>query len=177
VSLPFCDQNLRQQRGGLSPSVRGVLAFFRRRKPPQPITLVDDGTFEVVAESFDPAGSDVAVLSEAERAGADLDRSMILRHAVEVPEAASSKAKQQFAADGYLASVTGSDSGDPRQLRADRTVPESPQSGKVTGLMVAQERARVAGLVARLGGDVHGWQLLAPPAGDRGRAGYDRGDR
>jgi hypothetical protein len=151
-----------------------VWAFIRRRKSPQRATLVDDGTFEVVAESFDPASSDVTVLRDAERAGVDLGRSLILRHAVEVPVAASSRAKQQFAADGYLANETDNPAGGMLQLRADRTVPEA---GRVTGLVVAQERARVAGLVARLGGDVHGWQLLAPPAGDGGHAGYDRSDR
>ncbi|MCZ3388852.1 MAG: hypothetical protein LH645_06925 [Actinomycetia bacterium] len=149
---------------------------------PSPVLLVDDGTFEVVAESFDPASSDVAVLSEAEQAGADLSRSLLLRHAVEVPIAASSLAREQLAADGYVVGERISDSASESvadassasrgmlQLRADRTV-------RATGLVVAQERARVAGLAARLGGDVHGWQLLAPPPGDRDHAGYDRGDR
>jgi len=150
-----------------------VWTFLRRRKASQPVTLVDDGTFEVVAESFDPASSDVGVLDEAERAGVDLGRPLILRHFVEVPAASSNLAKQRLAADGYEAHESASDRASAGvqmlQLQADRTV-------SANGLLVAQERTRVAGLVARLGGDVHGWQLLAPRAGDRGRAGYDRDD-
>ena len=151
--------------------------FLRRRKAPQPVTLVDDGTFEVVAESFDPAASDVDLLREAERAGVDLGRPLILRHAVQVPAAASGPAKRQLAAEGYLAGESASSAEEIVQLRADGTLAFAGRlTGAATGLAVAQERARVAGLVARLGGDVHGWQLLAPPAGYPYDAGYDRGD-
>lgn len=157
---------------------------------PSPVILVDDGTFEIVAESFDPASSDVAVLREAERSGADLSRPLLLRHAVQVPHTATSLARQQLAADGYETSEWAGESvadpsiarGDMRQLQADRTLTATltaagTAAGTATGLVVAQERARVAGLVARLGGDVYGWQLLAPPAGVGDHAGYDRGHR
>ncbi|MCZ3386776.1 MAG: hypothetical protein LH630_07375 [Actinomycetia bacterium] len=148
--------------------------IFRRRKTPPELDLVDDGSFEVVAESLDPASSDSAVLDEAERAGVALDRPLVLRHRVGVPEEAVAAALEQFAVEGYLAQAadraSNHDQGSLVALRADKTV-------TATGLGVAQERARVAGMVARLGGDVHGWQLLAPPATPVGLAGYDRGDR
>ncbi len=179
--------NWQRRRGTELPrSVRAVWTFLRRRKVPSPVILVDDGTLEVVAESFDPASSDVAVLREAERSGADLSRPLLLRHAVQVPHTATSLARQRLAADGYETSEWAGESvadpsiarGEMRQLQADRTLTASgTASGTATGLVVAQERARVAGLVARLGGDVYGWQLLAPPAGDGDHAGYDRGHR
>lgn len=149
-------------------------ALLRRRKTQQRVHLVDDGSFEVVAESFVPEASDSAVLEAAERSGVDLDRPLLMRHQVEVPGTAVAAALEQLSVEGYQAGAPASDSdqvaGRVTQIHADRTVTAS-------GLVVAQERARVTGLVARLGGDVHGWQLLAPPADNRDRAGYDRGVR
>lgn len=148
---------------------------FRRRKRPQPLDLVDDGSFDPVAQSRDPAASDVAVLDAASRAGVDLGRPLLLRHLVEVPLQVAAAALEQFSADGYRAQLAASAEQTPglgsglAQLQADKTV-------VATGLGVAQERARVAGMVARFGGEVHGWQLLAPPAPPAGPDGYDRGN-
>jgi hypothetical protein len=136
-------------------------ALLRRRKALPEAFLVDDGSFEVVAESFAPEVSDSVVLSAAERSGVDLNRALLIRHYVEVPIAAAAAALEQLAVEGYRTGAPASDteqaSGRVTRLRADRTV-------RASGLVVAQERARVTGLVARLGGDAQGWQLLAPPA-------------
>ncbi len=151
----------------------GMWAWIRRRAASRPVALTDDGSFVVLAESCDPAASDHAVLQEAEDAGVSLSGTVLLRHLCALPSRAVEAFAAQLLAEGYTTqeihppsgSSQDSDFGD---LRADRTVIAS-------GLLVAQERARMASLVTRHGGEVHGWQILAPPHDENDLAGYDQG--
>jgi len=147
-------------------------AWIRRRAAPRPVVLVDDGSFVMLAESYDPAASDQAVLQEAEDAGVSLSGPVLLRHHCALPSKAIEAVAAQLLAEGYTAQEVAPPSGsspdpDIGDLRADRTVIAS-------GLLVAQERARMASLVTRHGGEVHGWQILAPPHGESDLAGYDQ---
>jgi type IV secretory pathway protease TraF len=151
----------------------GMWAWIRRRAAPPPVVLTDDGSFVVLAESCDPAASDQAVLQRVEDAGASLSGPVLLRHLCALPREAIDAVAAQLLVEGYTVQEvdppsersTDPDMGD---LHADRTVIAS-------GLLIAQERARTASLVTRHGGEVHGWQILAPPHDEGDLAGYDQG--
>jgi hypothetical protein len=116
--------------------------------------LADDGTLTVVGSSFDPARADSAVVGEMEAAGVDLAGPLLLRHHLRLPDQlAAEEARRIVAQEGYVLVAEGAD-GDVLRVRVSR-----PQ--RVTGLAVAQERSRMAGLARRLGGDADGWDVLA----------------
>jgi hypothetical protein len=74
---------------------------------------------------------------------------VLVRHHLVLPAGAVSEAERLLAQDGYRLTVDGLD------VRAWRTQ-------VLTALSASQERSRMAGLAQRLGGDVRGWDALAP---------------
>ena len=143
----------------------GLLARWRARRAPAPVVLdPDDPSLVVVVEAFDAARADSAVLAEAAGRGVTLDGPVLLRHhLVALPdEAAVARAAELLAQDGYALSAPRVE---PRGLSVYAT-----RTQVVTALSASQERSRMAGLAQRLGGDVGGWDALAPhgePAHDR----------
>lgn len=129
---------------------------WRRRAAPAVPDLVDDGTLAVLGESWDPARADSAVVAEMTGRGVDLDRPLLVRHHLRLPgPGAVAQAGQLLAPDGYRLG------GDP-----DAGVVRASRCQQVTGLSLAQERTRMAGLAARLGGDAEGWDVCGPaPSG------------
>jgi len=103
----------------------------------------------VLADSFDPAGSDVALLAPLSDAlGSDR---VVLRHVLHLPDDRVERLSATVAEEGYQVDVAPD--GDVWVWRA----------GSLSGLQVAQERTRMAGLAQRLGGDALGWQVLVAP--------------
>lgn len=142
----------------------------RRPREPEPPAYADDGTLTVVITAPDPARADSAVLAEAAARGVDLEAPLLVRHHLLLPSpAAVEAAAGLLAQDGYAvvtapagdrASGPGVDrgagpAGDLVAVRASRTQ-------RLTAMSAAQERSRMAGLAQRLGGDVRGWDALAP---------------
>jgi Regulator of ribonuclease activity B len=125
------------------------LPFRRARRVPALPAYADDGTLVTVAANADPARADSDAL-----AGVDLSAPLLVRHRlVGLPdEAAVERARELLAQEGYALTVLD---GPPYDVRAWRTQVLSP-------LSAAQERSRMAGLAQRLGGDVAGWDALAP---------------
>ena len=119
----------------------------------------------MLGASWDPARSDVAALAELTAGGVDLAAPVLVRHHLLLPGAAAvGEAARLLADEGYR---VGPD---------ERPVAGVPPAGlpvlavrteAVTGLGLAQERSRMAGLAQRLGGASTGWDLLGPGAGDR----------
>lgn len=139
----------------------GLLARWRARRSPGPVVLdPDDPSLVVVVEAFDAARADSAVLAEAAERGVVLGAPVLLRHhLVALPdEAAVARAAALLAQDGYALSVPRAE---PRGLSVYAT-----RTQVVTALSASQERSRMAGLAQRLGGDVGGWDALAPRAAD-----------
>jgi len=135
----------------------GLLARWRARRAPAPVVLdPDDPTLVVVVEAYEAARADSAVLAEAAGRGVPLDVPLLLRHhLVALPdEAAVARAAQLLAQDGYALSV-------PRAGERGLSV-FATRTQVVTALSASQERSRMAGLAQRLGGDVGGWDALAP---------------
>ena len=135
----------------------GLLARWRARRAPAPVVLdPDDPTLVVVVEAYEAARADSAVLAEAAGRGVPLDVPLLLRHhLVALPdEAAVARAAQLLAQDGYVLSV-------PRAGERGLSV-FATRTQVVTALSASQERSRMAGLAQRLGGDVGGWDALAP---------------
>jgi hypothetical protein len=146
--------------------------LFRRARPEAGPTLADDGSLVVVGSSYDPARADSAVVAEMEAAGVDLSEPLLLRHHLRLPDGlAAEEARRIVAQEGYVLLVadggagadgavadgvdgTGADDRGGLRVRVSR-----PQL--VTGLVIAQERSRMAGLAQKLGGDVDGWDVLA----------------
>ncbi len=132
----------------------GLLSRLRRRRTPPLPAYADDGTLELVLSARDAARADSWVLAEAERAGLDLELPVLVRHRlVDLPdEAAVEQARDLLGQDGYALTVVA---GAPYEVLAWRTQ-------RLTALSLSQERSRMAGLAQRLGGDVDGYDVLAP---------------
>lgn len=135
----------------------GLLGRFRRRQTEPVVTYADDGTLELVLTAQDATRADSAVLAQAADAGADLTVPVLVRHhLVALPDlAAVERARVLLGQDGYELTVL---TGPPYAVRAWRTQ-------VLTAMSASQERSRMAGLAQRLGGDVAGYDVLAPPAG------------
>lgn len=122
------------------------------RKPRTPALTPDDEGLVVVAEAFDIAEADSAVLARSH--SLDQDKPAVLRHHLALPGSRVGEAAATLAQDGW-------------ELR---TVSESAGVAKLHALRVqtldalhcAQERSRMAGLAQRLGGDSLGWDALQP---------------
>lgn len=134
---------------------KGLFRLFRR--PVEAELTVDNPDLVVVAEAFDPAEADSAVLSRSHRWNPA--RAAVFRHHLVLPAEEISAAARILAQDGY-------------RLRRVPDQPESADSARVHAVRVqvldalhcAQERARMAGLAQRLGGEALGWDALQPPA-------------
>lgn len=120
--------------------------FGRREELPFDL---DNPDLNLVAEAFDPAEADSAVLARSPRLRAD--EKAVLRHHLVLPAASVDRARELLAQDGWELRVV--EEGDPVRLHALR-------AQVITALSCAQERSRMAGLAQRLGGDALGWDCL-----------------
>lgn len=135
-----------------------MLARLLRRTPP-PALAYDpaDPALQVVVEAFDAARADSAVLAQAGARGVDLTTPLLLRHHLTGLDAvAVARAAELLGQDGYDVRP-----GPPGTVHATRTQ-------LLTALSASQERSRMAGLAQRLGGDVDGWDALAPSPAEAG---------
>ncbi len=133
----------------------GLLDRLLRRRTPGVVALDPaDPSLVLLVRAADAARADSAVLADAERAGLDLTRPLLVRHhLVGLPdEAAVATAADLLGQDGYAVLP-----GEPGTVLAVRTQ-------VLTALSASQERSRMAGLAQRLGGDVAGWDALGPAA-------------
>jgi len=128
--------------------VFGRLGSLFGRRVELPFDL-DNPALEIVAEAFDPAEADSAVLARSPRLRAD--RTAVLRHHLVLPADQVETARALLAQDGWELRVV--ESGDPARLHALR-------AQVITALSCAQQRSRMAGLAQRLGGDALGWDCL-----------------
>ncbi|WP_175393471.1 MULTISPECIES: hypothetical protein [Rhodococcus] len=146
--------------------------FSRKVSPPLDPSRAD---LEIVAEGFD----DVESCSTALERGASApprwrpDSEAVLRHHLDLPEAALGEAESIVAQDGYRRSVTAADSASSDGNGVVRVVFERVQL--LDALHCSQERSRMAGLAQRLGGSVAGWDALQP--GDAAQSGPGKGRR
>lgn len=141
---------------------------FRRSSPPAGRPLADDGSGVVVAACFDPAAADSASVEQAVAAGCAVGTLVLLRHHLRLPSAAvAGEVGRAAGQDGWAAVLE-----DPAEERSDRPLsalhaqlPVRLRLSRATPLTardLARERARMAGLAQRAGGDVEGYDLLAP---------------
>ena len=139
----------------------GLRSWWRARRAPDVVVLdPDDPSLVVVVRAYDAARADSAVLAEAAERGIAVDAPVLLRHhLVGLPDdAAVARAAELLAQDGYALSAPTPDA---RGLSVYAT-----RTQVVTALSASQERSRMAGLAQRLGGDVGGWDALAPSSSD-----------
>jgi len=126
--------------------------LLRRRKAEPPVVFADDGSLPVLFSAPDAARADSSVLAEAAERGIALDGRLLVRHHLQLPDAAAvERARALLSQDGYSLTVLPGG-----QVRAWRTQ-------LLTAMSAAQERSRTAGLAQRLGGDVQGWDACGPP--------------
>ncbi|NIH79272.1 hypothetical protein [Amycolatopsis viridis] len=143
------------------------MSFFDRvrdllRKRDEPVLTVDAEGVAVVAEAFDVAEADSAVLARSHRWRAA--EPAILRHHLVLPPDRVTEAAAVLAQDGWELRPEPS-AGGPVRVHALRVQ-------KLDALHCAQERARMAGLAQRLDGDWLGWDALQPMGlGGTGRDG------
>ncbi|GHF84557.1 hypothetical protein GCM10017566_68280 [Amycolatopsis bartoniae] len=110
----------------------------------------DTPGLSVVAEAFDAAEADSAVLARSHLW--DEEKPAVLRHHLTLPAARVAEAARVLAQDGWeLRTVSESDG--VAKLHALRVQ-------RLDALHCAQERSRMAGLAQRLGGDSVGWDAL-----------------
>ncbi|GAA1482852.1 hypothetical protein GCM10009624_32920 [Gordonia sinesedis] len=132
------------------------MLLSRRRDEPGP--SVGDPRLAVVAESYDDAVAGSAVLDTAEWRP---EAQTVLRHHLVLPPRAIEPATATAALDEYVLDTDG-------VVAAASTAGVTPVAFArvqlVDALHLAQERSRMAGLAARHGGTVTGWQLLQLPA-------------
>lgn len=107
---------------------------------------------EIVAEAFDPAVADSAVLAGSPTWVSTA--SAVLRHHLLLPPDRLAEAASILAQDGY----------DLREqaVSGDRARVHAVRVQVLDALHCAQERSRMAGLAQRLGGDALGWDALQP---------------
>ena len=110
---------------------------------------LDNPDLVIIAEAFDPAEADSAVLARSPR-WRPAERA-VLRHHLVLPADQVERARSVLAQDGYELRVVSP--GDPCRVHAVR-------AQVVTALSCAQKRSRMAGLAQRLGGDALGWDCL-----------------
>ncbi|MDQ0379875.1 hypothetical protein [Amycolatopsis thermophila] len=131
------------------------MSFFDRvrdllRKRGEPVLTLDTEGVAVVAEAFDVAEADSAVLGRSHLWRPD--EPAILRHHLVLPPHRVTEAASVLAQDGWELRPDGDEPGRVHALRVQ----------KLDALHCAQERARMAGLAQRLDGDWLGWDALQP---------------
>ncbi|WP_329050099.1 hypothetical protein OG738_44460 [Amycolatopsis sp. NBC_01488] len=112
----------------------------------------DTPGLEIVAEAFDPAVADSAVLAGSPAWVSTAPA--VLRHHLLLPPDRLAEAASILAQDGYDLREQSVD-GDLTRVHAVRVQ-------VLDALHCAQERSRMAGLAQRLGGDALGWDALQP---------------
>jgi hypothetical protein len=123
-----------------------------RRRPARPELTADTPGLSVVATAFDPVEADSAALERASQWVPD--HPAVLRHHLRLPASGVAEASRILAQDGWELRPVD-DSGDPATVHALRVQ-------RLDALHCAQERARMAGLAQRLGGESLGWDALQP---------------
>ncbi|CCH28947.1 hypothetical protein ABZ816_39210 [Actinosynnema sp. NPDC047251] len=121
----------------------------RRRRRGGPPLAVDTPGLVVVAEAFDFAEADSAVLARSTRLRQDAPA--VLRHHLALPPDQVERARELLGPDGWTLAA-----GDPAHALRVQVL---------TTLSCAQERSRMASLAQRLGGDWIGWDALQVPQG------------
>jgi hypothetical protein len=114
----------------------------------------DTPELKIVAEAFDPAVADSAVLAGSPAWVSTAPA--VLRHHLLLPPGRLAEAGSVLAQDGYELREESPDGGLTRVLAVRVQV--------LDALHCAQERSRMAGLAQRLGGDALGWDALQPEA-------------
>jgi hypothetical protein len=133
----------------------------RGRRGRAPALTPDTPDLVVVAEAFDPAEADSAVLARS--AGWRADRPAVLRHHLSLPPSAVPRAADLLAPDGWELR--------PVSEAGDRVLAHALRVQVLDALRCAQERSRMAGLAQRLGGDALGWDAMQPASPPAGQAG------
>ena len=134
-----------------------LLDRLLRRRAPAPVVLdPDDPSLVLLVEAYEAWRADSAVLAEAAERGVDLAEPVLVRHhLVGLPDdVAVARAAELLAQDGYALSAA--------ERRPDGLAARATRTQVLTALSASQERSRMAGLAQRLGGDVGGWDALAP---------------
>jgi hypothetical protein len=122
------------------------------RKPKVPALSVDEEGLEIVAAAFDAVEADSSVLARSPAWVAESDA--VLRHHLALPPGRIPEAAAILAQDGWeLREVREADG---------RVIAHALRVQRLDALHCAQERARMAGLAQRLGGDSLGWDALQP---------------
>ncbi|ONI87257.1 hypothetical protein ALI22I_22720 [Saccharothrix sp. ALI-22-I] len=109
-----------------------------------PALEIDSPGLAVVVEAFDIAEADSAALARSPRWRPD--RPAVLRHHLVLPPDQVERARELLAPDGW-------------ELRGDGPL-HALRVQRLDALHCAQERARMASLAQRLGGDWIGWDAL-----------------
>ncbi|RJQ88098.1 ribonuclease E inhibitor RraB [Amycolatopsis panacis] len=112
----------------------------------------DTPGLRIVARAFDPAVADSAVLGAA--SGWTADAPAVLTHHLSLPAGRLAEAAAILAQDGYELRE--------QQPDGDRVLAHAVRVQVLDALHCAQERARMAGLAQRLGGDALGWDARQP---------------
>jgi hypothetical protein len=129
------------------------------RSSSEPELSLDTPGLTVVAEAFDAAEADSAVLARSHLWVAG--KPAVLRHHLTLPPARVAEAARILAQDGWELHTVSD------QVRAGETRLHALRVQRLDALHCAQERSRMAGLAQRLGGDSLGWDALQSP-GDVG---------
>ena len=125
----------------------------------------------MLGASFDPARADSTAVAEMAARGVDLSRPMLVRHHLHLPDDdAVGRARELLAPDGYVLVRDPADPSRPAVGPSGRPGPaalavRASRTQLVSGLSLAQERSRMAGLAQRLRGDVTGWDVCGPAGG------------
>ncbi|WP_309112930.1 hypothetical protein [Saccharothrix sp.] len=133
----------------------GLLSRLRDRlsRKDEPALEIDSPGLVVVAEAFDIAEADSAVLARSP--GLRTAEPAVLRHHLTLPPDQVERARELLAPDGWTL-VPGEVPGE---------VSHALRVQVLSALSCAQERSRMAGLAQRLGGDWIGWDALQVPHG------------
>ncbi|WAL67270.1 hypothetical protein ORV05_05650 [Amycolatopsis cynarae] len=130
------------------------------RKAPEQVLTTDTPGLSVVAEAFDIAEADSAVLARSHLLAAD--RPAVLRHHLRLPGDKVAEATGLLAQDGWeLRPMAGEYAAD-EVLNSGFVQLHALRVQQLDALHCAQERSRMAGLAQRLGGDSLGWDALQP---------------
>ncbi|MEV0681859.1 hypothetical protein AB0I60_35600 [Actinosynnema sp. NPDC050436] len=129
----------------------GLLRRLRERwgRGGEPAPAIDSPGLVVVAEAFDLAEADSAVLARSPALRPDAPA--VLRHHLTLPPDQVERARELLAQDGWT--LTPGPVAHARRVQV------------LTALSCSQERARMASLAQRLGGDWIGWDALQVPQG------------
>lgn len=123
-----------------------------RRRPARPELTPDTPGLIVVASAFDPVEADSAALQRASQWAPD--HPAVLRHHLRLPIEQVAEASRILAQDDWEMRTVADSEG--------TTTAHALRVHRLDALHCAQERARMAGLAQRLGGESLGWDALQP---------------